>query len=273
MRNLFNFIARQYFFFLFVLLQVVSFFMIIQNHNYHRSILVNSSSYLAGSVYEMRSNVAQYFQLKSINQRLAEENTMLLQQMPGAFLATDNKIFTFRDTLYQKQFSYINGRVINNSIRNRNNYLTLNKGRLHGIEPDMGVITPNGVVGIVKDVSANFSSVMSFLHSDMMISARLKNTNHIGTVIWEGYNYRKATMQYVPPHVEMSIGDTVVSSGFSHIFPEGILMGTISDYSVRRGDYFYTIDIDLAEDFASLEFVHIVQNHFKRELEELEAEQ
>jgi rod shape-determining protein MreC len=271
MRNLLNFILRHYFFFLFVALQVVAFALIFQNHFYQRSAFVNSSNYLAGNAYGVQNNISQYFNLRKINEQLALENTSILEKSPGSFLMTDQQIFTFNDTVYKKQFSYINARVINNSIKNRNNYITLNKGRMHGIKPDMGIITSNGVIGIVKVVSDNFSSVISFLHSDIQVSAKIAKNDHLGTVLWEGYNYRKASMLYIPPHVELSVGDSIITSGFSKIFPEGILIGTISDFEIRRGDNFFTIGIDLATDFNNLNYVSVVRNIYSTELQQLEA--
>jgi rod shape-determining protein MreC len=270
MRNLFNFIARHYFFFLFVALQVVAFAMIFQNNYYQRSAFVNSSNYLAGNVYELRSNISSYFNLKQVNQQLVRENAILLESIPGTFLKTDQQVFTLSDSQYRTQFSYYNAKVINNSVRNRNNYMTLNKGRIHGIKPDMGVITPQGVIGIVKEVSGNFSSVISFLHSDVQISAKIKKNDQLGTVLWEGYDYKNATMLYIPPHVQLNKGDTIVTSGFSSIFPEGIMIGTIADYEIRRGDNFFTIDVELSVDFNQINFVYIVKNIYKEELMKLE---
>jgi rod shape-determining protein MreC len=269
MRNLFNFIARHYFFFLFVALQLVSFFLVFQNHFYQRSAFINSSNYLAGNIYGLRSNVYQYFNLQKVNQQLANENTYMLENIPGSYLKTDQQVFTFNDTIYKKQYSYINARIINNSVRNRNNYITLNKGRLDGIRPDMGVITPQGVIGIVRDVSGNFSSVLSLLHSDIQVSAKLMKNNHLGTVLWDGYDYRRASMLYVPTHVNLSVGDTIITSGFSQIFPEGIMIGTISDFEIRRGDNFFTIELDLSADFNNLNYVSVVKNIYREEIIEL----
>lgn len=271
MRNLFSFIVRHYFFFLFIALQVLSFALIFQNHNYQRSAFVNSSNYLAGNIYGFRDNISQYFNLRTVNEQLAMENKMMLEHLDGSYLITDQQVFTFNDTIYKKKYSYINARVINNAIKNRNNYITLNKGRAHGIVPDMGVITGNGVIGIVKDVSNNFSSVLSFLHADIQVSAKIKKNNHLGTMLWEGYNYRKASMLYVPTHVNLSVGDSIITSGFSQIFPEGILIGTISDYEIRRGENFYTIGVDLATDFNNLNFVSVVKNIYIEELNQLES--
>ncbi|MBW6480048.1 MAG: rod shape-determining protein MreC [Bacteroidales bacterium] len=272
MRNLINFITRHYFFFLFALLQVVAMMFIVQNNTYHRSFFINSSNFITGNIYRMQSGITQYFSLKSINEQLMEENTRLRSQIPGSYLSTDQNIFTFRDTLHQRQFLYLNARVINNSVRNRNNHMTLNKGRLHGIRPDMGVIGPNGVIGIVKDVSGNFSSVISLLHSDMQISAKIQKNNHLGTILWQGFDHTKATMLYIPPHVELEKGDTIITSGFSQIFPEGIAIGVIDEFEVRRGDNFYTIDVKLFTDFNKLEYVHVVQNIFLEEVDGLETQ-
>lgn len=270
MRNLFNFITRHYFFFLFALLQVISVMLIVQNNTYHRSFFINSSNFIAGNIYNFRENIAQYFSLKAVNEQLLEENTRLRNQLPGNYLKTDQNIFTFRDTLHQRQFSYINARIINNSVRNRNNHITIDKGRMHGIKPDMGVIGPMGVVGIVKDVSPNFSSIISLLHSDMQISAKIKKNNHLGTIIWEGFDHRKVSMLYIPPHVQLERGDTIITSGFSQLFPEGIPIGVIDEFEIRRGDNFYTISVELFMDFNNIQFVQIVQNIFREELEEVE---
>ena len=271
MRNLINFITRHYFFFLFALLQVVAMMLIVQNNTYQRSFFINSSNLIAGNIYRMQSGITQYFSLRSVNKQLMDENTRLRSQIPGTYLTTDQNIFTFRDTLHQRQFQYLNARVINNTVRNRNNHMTINKGRLHGIRPDMGVIGPNGVIGIVKDVSGNFSSVISLLHSDMQISAKIKKNNHLGTILWEGFDHRKVTMLYIPPHVELEKGDSIITSGFSQIFPEGIAIGVIDEFEVRRGDNFYTIEVKLFTDFNKLGYVHVVQNIFREEIDLLET--
>ena len=255
---------------MFLLLQTLAILLLIRDQHYQRSFFVHSANTLAGAAYNASADLRSYFSLRSVNEQLAEENTGLLQQTNASFLKTDRQVFEFQDTLYQRKFSYINAKIINNSVNRRNNFLTLNKGRRHGIEPDMGVITFNGIIGIVKNVSENFSSVISLLHSDTHISVRLKKNNHMGTLIWEGENYRETTLQYIPPHVELEIGDTVVTSGFSRIFPGEIMIGTISDYEIRRGDNFYTATIELAEDFNKLSFVHVVKNLMREELDELE---
>ena len=272
MRNLFSFIARNYFFFVFLLLETLAIIMVTRHQHYQRSFFSGSANALAGKFYQLNSGVMEYLSLRRANEQLAEENARLLNATPESFLKTDRQVFTFRDTLYQRQFQYLNAEVINNTINRRNNYLTLNKGRRHGIEPDMGVITFNGVVGIVTHVTDHFSSVISLLHKDMQISARIKKNDHIGTLVWEGLDYRKATLTYIPSHVQLSVGDTIVTSGFSIIFPKDLFIGTISDFEIRRGDNFYTAGIALANDFNNLKYVQVVNNLMQEEREELESQ-
>ncbi len=270
MRNIINFIKRQHFFFLFLLLQIIAFILIFQNHNYQRSFFVNSANNFAGSIYQSYSGMTEYLRLKQINEQLAEEINNLRHYTENSFLVNDKHVFTHHDTLYKRQFLYINAKVINNSVFNRSNYITLNKGRAHGVKPDMGIITNNGIVGIITNVSENFSSAMSFLHAGVKISARHKNSRHLGTLQWDGYNYRKATMLYIPPHVSLNKGDTIVSSGYSLIFPENIPIGTISDYHISKGENFYSVSIDLFLDYNNIEYVSIVKNLMKEERQALE---
>lgn len=272
MRNLFRFIIRYYFFFLFLLLETVAVLMVIQHQHFQRAFFASSANLLAGNFYRMTSGVHDYFSLRRVNQQLAEENARLLEYTTQSFLKTDRQIFIYRDTLYNRQFKYVNAGVISNSINRRDNFLTLDKGRRHGIEPDMGVITFSGVVGIVASVSENFSSVISLLHKDMQISVRLQKNDHIGTLVWEGLDYRKATLTYIPTHVELSQGDTLVTSGFSVIFPPDIFVGTISDFEIRRGDNFFTATVDLAIDFNSLKYVQVVKDLMVEEFQQLETQ-
>ena len=270
MRNIINFIKRQYFFFLFLLLQVIAFTLIFQNHSYHRSFVINSTNAVSGRFYESYAGITDYLRLKQINEQLAEEIAQLRHYTKNSFLINDRHTFTFRDTLYQRQFEYINAKVINNSVFDRSNYITLNKGRKHGVEPDMGIITSSGVIGIITNVSDNYSSAMSLLHPGVKVSARHKISRHLGTLLWEGYDYRNATMLYIPPHVELNVGDTIETSGVSYLFPEKIPIGSIADFHVSRGENYYSIKVNLFEDFNKIEYVSIVKNLMKEEVQILE---
>jgi len=272
MRNLLNFIVRYYFFFLFLLLETVAILIVIQNQYYQRAFFASSANVVAGRFFSTSSNLSDYFNLAKVNRQLSEENARLLELSEHSFLKTGDDETLINDSTFIKRFEFVTAEIINNSVNRRDNHLTLNKGRRHGIEPDMGVITFNGVVGIVANVSNNFSSVVSLLHKDMQISAKLKKNDHIGTLIWEGYNYRYASLIYIPPHVELVQGDTVVTSGFSVIFPPDIFIGVIEDFEVKRGDNFITARIKLALDFNNLKHVMVVKDLMNEEIRELQTQ-
>lgn len=272
MRNLLNFIVRYYFFFLFLLLETVAILLVIQNQYYQRAFFASSANFVAGHLFSASSNLTDYFNLAKVNRQLSEENARLLELSEHSFLRANGDTSLINDSTFIKRFEFITAEIINNSVNRRDNHLTLNKGRKHGIEPDMGVITYNGVVGIVANVSNNFSSVVSLLHKDMQISAKLKKNDHIGSLIWEGYNYRYASLIYIPPHVELAQGDTVVTSGFSVIFPPDIFIGVIEDFEIKRGDNFYTARIKLALDFNNLKHVMVVNDLMNEEIRELQSQ-
>ncbi len=270
MRNLFNFIAKNYFFFVFITLETLAILLIIQHHHHQRSFFLHSGNAIAGRFYDGVSSVSQYLSLTRVNRDLAAENARLLEKEASAFLVRDDQSMEFADTTQIQRYRYISAQVINNSVQRRNNFMTLDKGRKHGVEQDMGVITMNGVAGIVKNVSENFSTVISLLHQDMQISVRLKRQEYIGTLIWEGRDYRQATMTYIPSHVELARGDTIVTSGFSRMFPKDVFIGTVSDFEIRRGENFFSAGIDLALDFNKLGYVYVVTDMMGDEQDQLE---
>ena len=272
MRNLLNFIYRYQFFFLFLLLGTAGLLLTMANQQYHQTFFVNSANTVTGNLLRTYNSITSYIALKQKNQQLAKSIAHLMSTHEGSYLVTDKKTFISDDTLVVKRFEYLHAELIKNSINRRNNYITLNKGARHGIQPDMGLITPVGVAGIVTHVSNNFSVAMSLLHSDMMVSVKFSKNDHLGTLIWEGYNYRKASMTYIPPHLELQTGDTIITSGFSSVFPENIFIGTIKDWKIKRGETFITAQVDLAMDFNKLTHVFVVKNLLKNEQEELEAE-
>lgn len=271
MRNLINFFIRFYFFFLFVLLFSVSLILISRTHQHQRTLFMHSGNLIVGSFYKQVDHIQSYLSLKRVNEQLTNENTWLLHQTMASFMQKDQNEMVYHDTLYIRRFKYINAGVINNSVMYRNNFLTLDKGSNDGVEKDMGVITAEGVVGIVHNVSGHFSTVISLLHKDVQISVRLQKSNHIGTLSWEGGDYRTAVMSYIPSHVELSHGDTIVTSGFSTIFPQGIFIGTIGDYEIRRGDNFFTASVELALDFNRITNVFVVIDLMRQEIQVLEA--
>jgi rod shape-determining protein MreC len=269
MKNLFLFLWKKNFTIFFLLLQTLSFYLIIQNNRYHNTAWFNTSNKITGDILSMVSSVTQYLNLKNINRDLARENAELRTRL--AFLVSDSvPDFNYPDSALK--YIFHSARVVNNSITRRNNYMTIDKGSLDGILPEMGVIAPNGVAGLVKDVSPHYATVMSLLHKNTRISAGFKNSRYFGSLSWPGMNPREALLSDIARHVKFSIGDTIVTTGYSALFPEGIMIGTVKDFEARDGSSFYSITITLTTDFANLQHVYVVENRHQQEIRNLEEQ-
>jgi rod shape-determining protein MreC len=272
MRNLVLFIWKYNFFFTFLLLEILSFALVVNSNYYQRASFINSSNYVAANILRTSKNVKDYFSLKEQNEILARENAILRTHSLVSFSESINDTYIINDTTFKQKFTYTSCKVVNNSINRRNNYLTLNKGALDGIKPDMAVITSNGVVGVVKDVSKNFCTVMSLLHSKTVINCKVKKNNFFGPLNWDGSDYRYAYLNDIPTHASLKKGDTVTTSSYSLLFPENILVGTIESFERKPADFFYTVKIKLSTDFKKLSYVYVVNNIQKDEQEKLEEQ-
>ncbi|RCW39444.1 rod shape-determining protein MreC [Marinilabilia salmonicolor] len=270
MRNFIRFIIRNHFLLLFLLLEIVSFYFIFNYNQYHRKVYLSSSNQVSGYLYERFSSVIQYFELKKTNEELARENAELRNQLDKNSFYAPMLPEIEVDTVAAQQYRYSAARVINNSVNKHFNYLTLNKGRKDGITPDMGVISSRGLVGVVLNTSENYSTVISVLNTRLRISARLRETGFFGSLNWEGASYRYATLSGIPAHATPLVGDAVVTSGYSSIFPENVLIGTIDKVTIDQGEGFYEIRVLLSVDFKNLEYVHIVEKLEAQERLELE---
>lgn len=269
MRNIIAFILRYHFLLLFVILEMIALTMLVNSTYYQRSQILNAGNSISGRFYNSVSSVTQYFKLKESNEQLAIENSILRSTANTSYLKTDTNSFWVGDTLYKQQYRYVIARVIHNSVGKRNNYMMLDKGSDHGIRKDMAVITPNGIAGTVVSVSKHFSWVMSLLNKHSRLSARIRKNNQVGTVIWNGVDHRYGTLTDIPAHVKLAKGDTIVTSGFSYIFPTGLMLGTIEDFRVEHGEHFYIIPFRFSVDFNSLEYVYVVNNMMRGEQESL----
>jgi rod shape-determining protein MreC len=270
MQPLIRFFLKYYNAFLFIGLEIIAFMLIINTNYYQQSRYISFSSNLSGKVNKAYSDITQYFSLRYSNKILAEENAKLHQQQLYSFLRTDAKTFSVNDTTYRQMYEYEQAKVISNSTHKQNNFIMLDKGRLQGVRPNMGIIGPNGIIGIVKHVSDNFSLVSSVLNSKSKISARLKRTDHVGTIIWKGGDNTHVQMNDIPIHVKLKIGDTITSSGYSLAFPQGLPLGIIDQVETNSSNDFYSLRIRLFCDFNNLSYVYIVKNLMKEELEVLE---
>lgn len=272
MRNLFRFLTKNSFIFLFLILEFFAFWMLIANNNYQNSKFFNSSNFLVGNFYATIHNINDYFHLKEVNKELAEQNAKLQANNISSFVKVYGRIYEINDTAYHQTYMYSAAKVVNNSTNKRQNYITIDKGDLNGISAEMGVISAQGVVGIVKNVSNNFGSVMSILHDKNKLSAKIKKSGYYGSLVWEGNNYREAQLKDIPNHVKLTVGDTVVTTGYSSIFPENVLIGTVQEFDLPEGNNFYNITIRFAVDFKNLSHVYVVRSLQKEEKEKLETE-
>ena len=269
MRNLLDFLLRIHFLILFVIIEVFSLILLVNNNSFQQASLVNFSRQISGKYYARTANLKQYFSLAEQNRRLAEENTQLMSILESKHKIESPSVKIISDTIHNQQYTYVPAQIINNSINNRHNYLTLNRGYSHGIKPEMAVISQDGVVGIVKGVSKNYSTVISMLNLDYKISAKVKKNQYYGSLSWDGLNYRSVILNEIPLHADIQLGDTIVTSGFSSIYPEGLMIGTISDFEEKSGS-FYKITVLLFVDFKKLYHVYLVENLLRDERLDLE---
>jgi len=269
MKSLLGFLVRYYFIILFLVLEIISLVLVVSYNNFHQVKFLSSSNYLTASVFEIKSNYSDYFRLQKINRDLAAENTLLKNELQKRMLPT----FQIReelDTITGQTFQFTTADVINNSVNTQHNYITLNKGSRHGVKPDMGIVCSKGLVGVITNVSPYFSTGLSLLNTRLSIPAKFSRSESFGSLTWDGRNYRTAILKEIPFHIPVQVGDTIVTSSYSSIFPEGIMIGTVSEFTIESGNPFYTIHVQLSTDFKMLNHVEVVQNLKKSELIRLE---
>jgi rod shape-determining protein MreC len=269
MRYLFDFLRKQYFIFLFLFLEIISLVLLFNYNAYQNSAFAHITSNVAGSILYVSSSISDYFSLREKNQMLSEDNAKLHSDLPGSFYMADSNTFYFHDTIFQMEYKYISAKVISNSINKRNNFLMLGKGKEQGIENHMGVIIGNRIVGQVVSVSEHFSWVMSVLNKDSKISGKFKKNNQLVNIEWNGISYRIGDVKEIPKHVVIQKGDTIITSGNSDIFPEGMLIGTIDDFTIATDENFNRAQLVFSTDFNSLSFVEVIIDLMRKEKEEL----
>ena len=260
-------------FLIFLFIEFVCFWLLVRSNPYHSAAYFHTSSAIVGNIYQTKTNITQYFNLPSVNEELANDNARLRElisqsQVP---IIVDSKADSLQLSKAEYDYGFLSAKIINNSTQLDHNFLTINKGRSNGVEAGMGVISANGVVGKVMSVSDNFSTVSSLLNTDVFVAAVITRTRSFGSIHWDGRDALTTKLMYVPSHIVLEKGDTVVTSGFNSIFPENIMIGYIEDYSLQT-DSFYDIDISLFNDFSTLSYVYVVRNPRREERINLENE-
>ncbi|MDE5418313.1 rod shape-determining protein MreC [Labilibaculum sp. DW002] len=270
MKNLLHFIVRFHFTILFVVIEIFCLLLLVSYNNYQKTEFLNSSNVVTGSIYDRVSSTTDYLALAETNEQLNRENTKLKNILAESFKVSVDSSHLYNDSLYQQQYIYRTAKIINNSVNKQLNYITLNKGKIHGIKPEMAVVTDNGVVGVINSVSDNFSTAISLLNSRIRVSAKIKKNNYFGSLTWDGKNYKTARLYEIPFHVQIQVGDTIVTSGYSSIFPEGILLGTVQKVLPESGGNFHDVVIDLSNDFKGISYVKVIGDLMKTERIQLE---
>ena len=270
MRNLIKLIIRYHFFLLFIAIEIVALSLVFGENDYQQASIINLGRDITGKLNRRISSWTEYLSLKSINQNLAQENTSLKVALLKWELFKEETAVT-PDSLFKEKYFYRSARVVSQSVNRQRNFLMLNIGYKEGVEPEMAVISSDGVIGIVKGVSENFSTVISLINIDIRISSRLKSNDYFGSLYWDGHDYRYAILSEIPHHAEILIGDTVVTSGFSAIFPYGMPIGTVEDFEIK-GANFFDIKVKLFTDFKRLSHVYVVGSLLKEERTDLESQ-
>ena len=270
MQQILFFLIRNKNFLLFAFLFFISFALTIQSHSFHKNKFIKSANFFSGSVYSIKNDITSYFNLREENNLLVEENARLRKQLGSDNILSKTKSID-SSTLHSK-FNYVTAKVINNSYSKSKNILTINKGSQKDIAIDMGVISSNGLVGIIKNTSNNYATVQSILNTNSQINAKLIKSNHFGTLVWNTNNPNIVQLIDIPRLAPIAIGDTIITGGKSTIFPEGILVGSINDFLLNEDDNSYTLNVKLFNDMTSLKNVYIIKNIDADEITILEKE-
>jgi rod shape-determining protein MreC len=271
MQRLFLFLYQYRALFTFLLLEVLCAWLIVQNNTYQSAKYFNSSNRISANMLQISSGVRDYFGLKEVNEILANENALLKKQLDeyNQSLHYFNVTQSCDNDLLNK-YEFISAKVINNSTRRFDNYITVDKGKKHGIEAGMAVIDGFGVVGKVKNVSSNFSVITSVLHGNALVSSKLKRTGDLCTAAWDGVDPQFAELLYLPRHVNLQKGDTIVTSGYNAVFPEDISVGIVESFDISDDAQFFNVKIKLSADLNSLSFVYLIRNNLKIEQDSIQ---
>jgi len=286
MQKLLAFIVAKRHWFLFVFLEIIAFILIYHNNAYQRNMILSSANAITGRMLSASSAVFSYFDLQKINQELLERNNLLEMEVLRLYgqlndLSSDKNFFSqvflkdsvSVDSLVKRNFTYqyIPARVVSNSVSSMKNYFTINKGSEDGIHPDMGVVSQHGIAGIVTTVGDRYAVVMSLLHVKSNVNCKIQHTTFFGPLSWKGDDAKYGYLEEIATHASFQVGDTIVTSGYSDMFPPGIMVGNIESFSKQEDDK-YALKVRFATDFQSLNLLNVIENRLLNEQREIERE-
>lgn len=275
MRNLLNFLIKYNYWLLFLFLEALSFILLFHYNHYQESYFFNSANAISGKIYEVSGGISSYFHLKGVNRDLLDRNMDLEAQITNLEKAlkahqVDSLEILSIERLPRTSFYMFKANVINNSLNLNDNYITIDKGRSDGIRPDMGVVDANGVVGIVYEVSNHYSTVISLLNSRSNISCKIVGSNYFGNLKWDHSDTQHASLEDLPRQAQFNLGDTIVTSGYSSVFPAGVMIGTVDDMGDSENGLSYLLKVKLAADFGRISDVRIIARRGYQEQKALE---
>ncbi len=269
MHSGFNFIQKYIHWLLFVFFEVVAIVLIVSFNQKQRDIFLYSSSLFSGSLLKKTSEIGDYLKLRDSNDDLLQENARLLREL----ISTPQASIEVRPDTSLYPYEVFPARIINNNIHGARNYFTIDIGSKDGVQPSMGVITINGIAGIVKQVSSNYATVLSLINTETIVSATIEGQDFFGTISWDGYNFQSLTLTGIPKYAQVNRGDKIVTNGFSTIFPENIPIGIVGAFDVSKNGVFYEISVNPSIDFASLGYVYVLKDNFADERKAVELDE
>ncbi len=276
MRNVFLFIRKYANFLFFLVLQILALSFLFRYNKYHEAVFMNAAGEITGSLDQRYSTVEYYFKLKKINEQLAAENARLNQRLKENYEGPDTGGKQVLDTvqvdslLQIRKFTWLDARVVGSTVSTRTNFITIHRGSNQGVHPNMGVVSPQGIVGTVVNVSENFSSVMTLLHTQYKVVVKLKKGGDRGTVEWDGVSPAYVTLKDIPKSAKVQMGDSVVTSPTSSLFPGNIMVGTVDEVMDDKSSNFYTLKLKPATDFYNIEYVYVISNAQHEEQQRME---
>ncbi len=270
MQTLFLLIYRYRAFLIFVFLEAISAWLITSSNSYQGALFFNSANAFTGRVNQVSSDISSFFSLTEVNTDLAEENAFLRRELARLNMQAQSNMAADSAVLDSNQYVFLPAEVVNKSTSRLLNFITIDKGRKDGLKPDMGIMGQNGIVGKVKDVSNRYATVYTLIHTNLLTSVYHKPSGTFASVQWDGLDPLRTKLLFLPRHIDLNVGDSILTSGFNAVFPPDLLVGTISAIDLADNAAFYDADVALATDFGSLKHVYFIKNNGRVEKDSLE---
>jgi rod shape-determining protein MreC len=273
MSSLLQLFTRQGAFFVFAALELVCFYLIITYNTAQGEVYDATKKMYSRQIMERTSNVRNYLRLEQLNDQLREENADLLSRQPNAYYAEALESDTIQDDSLRQRYTYIAGEVINKSPLSGNITYVINRGYIHGVEPHLGVVNAQGIIGIITQVSERHSRVMSITHTKVQVSAGLRGQNYFGSLRWDGKDTRFATLFDIPKYVQVDINDTIETTGFSNVFPTGVPIGKVKEKYEDTSKSTHIIKVELFNELFNINDAYIVRDLMKEDLDQLDKQE